>query len=193
MDFSRWLILALEEAVSETSQETGIVGTLGLNWKVFIAQLVNFAIIVFILWRWVFKPVTTAMQKRTEKIEQSVKKAEEVAKKVEELEKFKKTQIIQAQKEYEKIIAAAHQIASEQKEQTLKEASGQAQSLISEAERRIAAEKNKMLSEVKEELASVVISAVEKISNEKLDVQKDRALVEESLKQAVRSTGQKNR
>ncbi|MBL8031980.1 MAG: hypothetical protein JNK33_06710, partial [Candidatus Doudnabacteria bacterium] len=58
-----------------TGQASGL-GSLGLNAKLFIAQLVNFSIIFFVLWRWVFKPITRHLQERTTRIEQSLQDAE---------------------------------------------------------------------------------------------------------------------
>src|SRR5262245_53133970 len=81
------------ENQAETSQEAGkeeseggVLGMLGINWKLFIAQLINFGIVLFVLWKWVFKPVSSGLEARTTRIEKSLQDA---------------TQLEQAKKEFD--------------------------------------------------------------------------------------------
>jgi len=64
---------AAEAATHET--ETGLLGTFGLNWKLFLAQLINFSVIVFVLTKWVYRPLIKTMDARRLKIEEGVKNA----------------------------------------------------------------------------------------------------------------------
>ena len=76
-----------EEAVStriaaETVEATGGLGSLGLNVKIFIAQLINFAIVVLVLWKWVYNPIVALLEKRQTTIEKSLKEAKEIEEKM---------------------------------------------------------------------------------------------------------------
>ena len=42
--------------------------TLGIQWPKLIAQFVNFAIVLFVLWRFAYKPVFTMLEARRQKI-----------------------------------------------------------------------------------------------------------------------------
>src|SRR5574340_228833 len=83
---------AAEEAASEASNQ-GLAGTLGINWKLFIAQLVNFGIILAVLWKWVFIPVAKNLAARTEKIEKSLNDADRIAREKEEFAKWREAEM----------------------------------------------------------------------------------------------------
>ncbi|MEK9181259.1 MAG: F0F1 ATP synthase subunit B [Patescibacteria group bacterium] len=172
---------AAVEAAGEESKSGNVFQLLGINWKLFIAQLVNFGIILFVLWKWVFTPVTNALQNRTKKIEESLKDAEEIKRQVAQLEEFRKQQIALARNESDEILNKSRVAAADQKLQILKEARVQSEKITSDAEKRISAERSKILAEVKGELAGLVTAATEKILAEKLDKNKDRKLIKDSL------------
>jgi len=174
---------ATEVAVEAATEDPGVVGLLGINWKLFLAQLVNFSVILFILWRWVFKPVTGALQKRTATIEKSLSDAEEIKKKMVELETYTKEQIAKANTEYQAILAKAEQTSVQQKEAILAEARDAASRMVKEAETRVAADKESMMSEVKTEVADMVVMAMEKVIHEKLTSEKDKQYIREVLAQ----------
>lgn len=179
-------LLPIVHAAEEASAESeSVVGLLGINWMVFIGQLVNFTVILFILWKWVFKPVTNTMQKRTKEIEKSLADADDVKKRIAELEVYTKEQKDEAAKEYAAILAKAQDISEKQKEEILAEARAQAARLLKDAEERIAAEKTTTIQEAKEELADIVAQAVERILAEKMTSERDQRYIKETL-QAIK-------
>lgn len=179
---------AEEAAVAGAEQHRGVIGLLGLNWKLFLGQLVNFSIIVFVLWKWVFTPVVTALQNRTKKIEESLQDAENIKQQVAELEQFRTQQQQAARVEYQQVLAAAEEAAENQRLYLLQQAREQSQQVVAEAERRIRAERTTMIREVKEEMADLVVTAAEKILQEKLDRSRDAELIQQSLEKVNRMT-----
>lgn len=172
---------AEEAALSTEEQHKGVIELFGLNWKLFVGQLINFLIIVFVLWKWVFTPVIGALQNRTKKIEESLAEAEHIKRQVAELEQFRTQQQQAAHVEYQEIVRAAQEVSENQRLHLLQHAREQSQKLIAEAESRIGAERAAMIREVKEEMATLVVTAAEKILKEKLDKNRDAALIERSL------------
>src|SRR3990167_360095 len=57
--------------------KTDVLGTLGINWKLFMAQLVNVGIVIFVLSKWVFKPLVKLMDDRVKKIDDGLAHAKE--------------------------------------------------------------------------------------------------------------------
>lgn len=182
MDLPSLIVLAAGQAVESVSENQSVVGLLGLNWKVFVAQLINFTVVVLILWKWVFKPVTSALQERTKKIEKSLADAKKIEQQVSELQKYRQEQVTKAGNETEQILARAQALADAQKQEVLLEAQNQAEKMIAQAQARAETEKQQMVAEVKEELAGLVITAAERILREKLDQQKDMRIIKESLR-----------
>ena len=183
MDFSHLIFFASEQAAEHAADvaDTGVIGTLGLNWKLFLAQLVNFTIVLLILWKWVFKPVAGALQARQERIERSVTNASEIEQRVKEFEKKREEQMKQARIVAEGIINKAAEAATGLRAEIVERAKVEAEKITAEARAVVETEKKQMLTEVKAQIAGLTILASERILKEELDERKHSRLIEEAL------------
>ena len=186
MDFPSLISIAhaAEEAAQGTA-ESGIVGTFGINWKLFVAQLVNFGIVLFVFWKWVVKPLGRALEARQTKIEKGLKDAEMMELGRKNFEEQKVSELRTARQEAEQIIKNAETSGQKLKNETLPQAQTQAEKLIDQTKATLAQEKEKMMLEVRKEAAELVASAAAYIIREKIDKDKDRQLIEEGLKKAA--------
>jgi F-type H+-transporting ATPase subunit delta len=87
----------------------------------FIGQLIGFAVIVFILWRYVVPPVKTLMQKQQEAVRTALAESAEAAKKLEDADAMHAKAVADAKAEASKVTDEARQdserIASQLQEQ----------------------------------------------------------------------------
>jgi len=175
------IILAATEAATST-EKAGLLQTLGINWKLFIAQLVNFGIILFIFWKWVVKPLGNTLTKRTERIEEGLKNADYMDAEKKKFEDWKQQEMKKVRNEADNILRTTTDTANKIKQETIVDAQNQANKVTEQAKATIESEKVQMLKEVKQEMATLVISASEKILKAKLDPKKDHELINESVK-----------
>ena len=42
---------------------------LGIDWKLLIAQIINFLVLLFVLYKFAYRPILSMLEKRTKKIE----------------------------------------------------------------------------------------------------------------------------
>lgn len=166
---------------AETPPDGGVVGLFGLNWKLFLAQLINFGLVVLVLWRWVFKPVTTALEKRTKKIEQSLLDADHVKRQRAELEEYKKEQQKKARADYQNLLLEVERVAGQQKEKILSDARKEAEALIAQARERTNEERAHMVKELKAQFSEFVVLAVEKVISEKMNKTIDARYIEKTM------------
>lgn len=169
---------------AETEEEAGVVGMFGLDWRLFVAQLVNFGIILFVLWKWVFGPVTKGLSERTEKIEHSLEDAQRIAEERQTFDSWKNGEISQVRTEAAGIITQAKQDAEKLKQDTLDQTKQEQAKLIANAQAKLQQEKQAMLDSVKSDLVDLVVNATSAIIKQKLDPKKDAALIEQALKEA---------
>ncbi len=180
-------LINIAKAASEVAAEagahesTGAIGTLGLNLKYFIAQLVNFSIILFVLWKWVFTPVAKKLTERTEKIEKAMRDAEGTEKAKNEFALWKDTEMVRVRSQASAIITSAESEAVKAKDKIMQDAKTEQERAILHAREQIEQEKQTAIREVKSEMADLVTLATEKILKEKLDGNKDKELIKESL------------
>lgn len=177
-------IASAAETAHEVTSDPSIVDTLGLNLKLFIAQLINFAVVLFILWRWVFKPITNALQKRTEKIENSLKTAEATEQQKQDFEKWKGEQIQLAKIEAGEILGRAKEEADALKNSMLIETKHDQDAVIEKTKKQLEVEKQQVLNSIREEAADLVVSATEQILKEKLTETKDKDLIHKALSES---------
>ncbi|HHX58198.1 MAG TPA: F0F1 ATP synthase subunit B [Candidatus Moranbacteria bacterium] len=159
-----------------------IIKTFHIDWKLLIAQAVNFAIVVFALYKFAYKPLLKTMNERTAKIEQGLKDAELSQEKLAEAETRKKEEIIKAKKEAKKIIEEAMEQANENQEKIVANAKERAEKVTVEAKEQIQQEKEKMLLEVRQEIGELVLLTTEKIIDEKIKKDGDQEIIANSIK-----------
>lgn len=165
-------------------ENTGVVGMFGLNWKLFLAQLINFGIVLFVLWKWVFKPVTQGLSERTDKIEGSLAEAEKIMKDRADFDSWKNDEISKVRSESSSIISEAKKSAEELKASTLQATTEEQNRLIEQTKARLESEKSLMIQQAKTELADIVVQATSKILKQKIDPNKDKQLIDDALKSA---------
>jgi F-type H+-transporting ATPase subunit b len=154
---------------------------LGIDWKLLIAQVVNFLILLFVLWKFAYGPVLAMLEKRQKKIEKGLADAEEAGKKIEESADMQKGILKKARTEAKDIVEKAHEQAEKAKSEIAVEAKVQAEKIISDARREIGIEKEKTIAEIKAEIGGLVVLATEKIINQKIDAKKDEELIREAM------------
>jgi len=155
---------------------------LGIDWKLLIAQIVNFLVLLFILWKFAYGPILAMLEKRQKKIEKGLADAQEAGRKLEESEEKQKEILKKARTEAKDIVEKAHIQAEKAKSEIASEAKVQAEKIITVAKAEIEQEKQKTMAEIKSEIGSLVVAATEKIVDEKMDEEKDKKMIEEAIK-----------
>lgn len=127
-----------------------------------------FGIVFFVLAKWGFPLITGMVDKRSDRIEQSIAKAREAEKSLSEFAYRQEQLIEETRKEQARILKEAtearEQLLAAAKEQARDEAS----QLIQQARTQIAAEKESALRDIRSEVASLSVEVAEKVLREKL-------------------------
>jgi F-type H+-transporting ATPase subunit b len=145
------------------------LANIGVDWKLLLAQVVNFALLFLILKRYAYKPMLAMMDERTTKIEKGLSDAAAAAKKLQEVAQEEKTILAAARTDAKKLLSEAGEAASKRDAMKLLETEGRVKKLLADAEVKIAEDRSKMLAEAKGELAETVALAVERILKEKVN------------------------
>ena len=157
------------------------LANLGIDWKLFLAQAVNFLILLFILRRYAYRPMLEFLEKRSDRIEKGLKDAEAATKKLSEMGEKEKKVLKDARHEAKALIEAAEISAKKRDAERLAETELKTKRFLEEVRTKIEDEKKKSIAEVKQEIAEVVTVAVEKVLREKMDTTKDRELIKQMV------------
>jgi F-type H+-transporting ATPase subunit b len=172
--FSSLLVIAAEVHAAEGAageSATGIskiVQDFGLSWPYFIAQVLSFSIVAFVLWKFAFKPVIATLDERQQKIQAGLKYSEEMQAKLAATQQETAAIIKQAQVDATRIVDEARKTAKEFLDKQTQEATTKANDLFSKAQQAIELERKKMLADARTEIARLVITTTERVLAKKL-------------------------
>ncbi len=168
------------EAVKAT-ETSGALGALGINLKSFLAQLVNFGIVVIVLWKWVFTPLTQAMRQRSEEIERGLEKSLQADKKLEEAVAEKAKAIKSARAETHAMIEEAEKSSDLIRQDKLNQTKKEIEKVTEEARAKLILERENTLNALQRDVAEIVSLAIKKVAPG-LDQKTQHNLIEEAIK-----------
>ncbi|MEA2098449.1 MAG: F0F1 ATP synthase subunit B [Patescibacteria group bacterium] len=159
-----------------------IFSKLGLDYKLIIAQAVNFVLLLVILQRLAYKPVLKMLNDRTEKIDKSLKQAKKIEEELKKTEETKLIEIKKGKEEYQKIVKEAQEIAERKSTETIKKAKAKTQEIVASAKQEIKSEKEKSVKEAKKEITDIAIQISRKIIGNNLDKEKQKEIADDILR-----------
>ena len=145
---------------------------------------VNFFLLLAILYKFGFNPVSNMLEERTNTIESSLRHAEELLVEVEQMRKDSATELADARREAQEIVARGTQIAEETKNDIISKAQAEATAHKNKAIAEIQAEKEQALSELRDTAATLAIMAAEKVLGRALTEEDHQAMVKDFIKDA---------
>lgn len=158
-----------------------LFSALGINGKILLAQFVNFAVLVFVLWRFAYKPILKFLEDRRKKIEEGVRNSELAIIKLSEVAEKEKEVIVEAKKEALNLINKARDNADKKGQEIIKKAQEEASLVIIKEREKFNQEKIEAFKEMKNNLSELVVLAVEKVIEEKMDSEKDKNIIKKAL------------
>lgn len=173
--------------MTEVTSQPSVLELFGLNGKLFFAQLVNFAIIIFVVAKWVYKPLLKAIDARDEKIQKGLKDADEA--KNDRHKAGKEVQAMQraSQAEARAFFEATRAEAMTERGRLMKETQAELERQLEQARARLKEEKEAMSAALKKEAVQLIVAATEKVAMKTLDEKGQRELIQQALRE-VEST-----
>jgi F-type H+-transporting ATPase subunit b len=159
-----------------------LLDALGINLKILFALLLNFAVLLFILWRFAYRPILNLLKQRREKVSQGVHDAKAAEIKLNEAKDKEKAVIIEARKEAQNIIDEVKERAENKKQAILDKAKEEVGQVINAEKKKIQEEKADTLKSIKADISDLVILAVERVMKEKIDSRTDKKIIKEAIK-----------
>lgn len=157
-----------------------VLGALGINWKLFLAQLANFAVVLFVMWKWVYRPLLKVIDARSAKIERGLKDAEAAAAARSGAEKASEEAIVAARREAQRILEEAQNQSERQRAEMKAKTQAELTVLIQQGKDTLAAEKEKMVRDARTEIAELAVEAAKKALGTTLTDGQRKALLDEA-------------
>lgn len=159
-----------------------VLGALGIDWKLLLAQLVNFGVVLFVMWKWVYTPLLKAIDARTAKIDKGLKDAESASAAKSGAEKASSDAIVAARREAQRILEETQRMAEAERAQLKARTQEEMKAIVQQGKDALAAEKDKMLREARSSMAELAVMAAGKALGEAMSDAQRKALLEAATK-----------
>lgn len=158
-----------------------LITKLGIEWKLIIAQIINFTILLFVLKKFLYAPLVKFMNVRKEKIIAGLEKAEQAEQAFEKLQEQKEQEFAKIHKQAQSIIVKAKETGDQKQQEIITAAEKKAQKVIDDAKTQIHAEKKEMIKQVRSDIADLIAEATSKILEQEMTEQKQKDLTRKTL------------
>ncbi|MCD7834294.1 MAG: F0F1 ATP synthase subunit B [Lachnospiraceae bacterium] len=153
----------------------------GLVPWTFIAQICNLFIQMYLIKRFLFKPINNILEKRKAAADAEIREATKAKEEAQAMKADYEQSMLEAKTKANDILTNAQKTATVQSEEILREASQQAASMKAKAESDIAQEKRKAVNEIKDEIGSMAVEIAGKVIEREVSEEDHAKLIDEFI------------
>ena len=146
-----------------------------------IATLCNLFIQIYLIKKFLFKPINEILEKRRALTDGRIADAQKAKDEAEAMRAEYEKDMLDAKTRANEIVANAKRTATIQSEEMVKEAARQATAIKEKAQSDIAQEKRKAVNEIKNEIGSMAVEIAGKVIERELDAQDHEKLINEFI------------
>ncbi len=157
-------------------------GLLDPNPGLIFWTTVTFLIVLFILKKFTWGPMLSALEEREKSIQASIDRAQTAKEEAEEVLKKNRDLLAKADAEAEKIVREGKEYGDKLRADITEKAQTEASRMIATAKEEIEQEKRRALTELRTEVADLAVKGAEKIIMANLDAAKQKNIIDSMIK-----------
>ena len=162
---------------------------LGINLPSLIAYLINFVILLGILFLFAYKPILRLLDQRSERIRESLEAADRAREEAATSHEAIENQLNEARREGQRLLDQAREAAERYRGEEMDRARGEAESFVERARSDIHRERDAAIAEVRSNFGDLAITAAEQVIRRSLDRQAHEELISQVLEEGERASG----
>ncbi|MEQ1689998.1 MAG: F0F1 ATP synthase subunit B [Gemmatimonas sp.] len=167
--------------MAQEAEHTATPSLLDPNFGVMVWTLVIFAILMFVLSKFAFKPLFAAVEAREKALEDAIAGAKRDRAEAEQLMSQQRAQLEAARTEAQSIIADSRATSERMRTDLLAQTKQQQTEMIEQARRAIESEKVSAIAELRREAVDLAIAGASRVIEKNLDSASNRQIVESFL------------
>lgn len=162
---------------------------LGLNIPTLIVYVVNFLILLGVLYAFAYRPLLRTMDQRSERIRESLAAADRAREEAASSQAAIREQLNEARREGQRLLDQAREAAERYREEEMQRARGEAEAFVERAREDIRRERDAALEEVRAGFGDLAITAAERVINRSLDRDAHQDLIIQVLEESGQNLG----
>jgi F-type H+-transporting ATPase subunit b len=160
-----------------------LLNTFGVEWPKFLAQLILFIVVYFVLKKFAFGPIIAMLEERRKRIEEGQLNAQKIKQQLAEAEQRHAEILAKANAEAQRMIDQARESASHVADRKTQEAIAAAEQIIAKAREASSLEYERSMDQLKRELGHLVVETTAKVTGKILTADDQKRLQEEAARQ----------
>ena len=157
--------------------------SLGIYWPKLIAQIVNFGIVLFILWKFAYRPVLKILEERRQRVTEAMKNAEHAKAELAKADAARQEILNQANAQATKLIEEARAAAARVQEQETQKAIAAAKDIVDKARQATEVEHARMLADLRREVGRLVVATTGRVVGKALTPEDQQRLANEATRE----------
>jgi len=145
---------------------------LGVTWSTLVAQIINFVILLGLLYLVAYKPILRMFDERSRRIKESMEQTDTIKEQAARADEDVKERMQEAGKEGQEVISRAM-------------ARQEAEAILDRARLEIQRERDEAVDELRQEFADLTIEAAGKVIEKSLDKEAHRELIDKVLNEST--------
>ncbi len=147
------------------------------------AQIVNFLILLYLLKRFLYKPILKVLEERKKAIAQSLKNTDEIERRLNELAEEEEKRLLKSAAESAKIIKQAQDAAAQIIDEAKVTAEEVAQDIVRQTQGQLQVEKQQLQQEVRKHLGEFIVLGLQKVTGKVLTKKDQQDLIKRSVRE----------
>ena len=157
--------------------------TLGIHFPSLAIYLVNFLLVLLLLYLFAYKPILRLMDQRADRIRESLEAADTARQEAASSQEAIQEQITEARREGQRIMDQAREASERFRTEEMDKARREAEAFVERAKDDIARERDTALQEVRASFGDLAITAAERVIRSSLDRQAHEELINQVLEE----------
>ena len=157
--------------------------TLGIHFPSLAIYLVNFLLVLLLLYLFAYKPILRLMDQRADRIRESLEAADTARQEAASSQEAIQEQVTEARREGQRIMDQAREASERFRTEEMDKARQEAEAFVERAKEDIARERDTALQEVRASFGDLAITAAERVIRSSLDRQAHEELINQVLEE----------
>lgn len=155
----------------------------GIDWKLLLAQAINFFILFFLLKKFAYGPILKVLRDRKREIDKGLEFTKEAEERLLNVEKEQEKILIAARGEALNIVSTAEESGKRRKDEIVAGASKKSEEIVADAKRLIKEEKAKMEESIYGEARDLIRLGIARVLGKMPQEERDSALINAALEE----------
>ena len=157
--------------------------TLGVHLPSLLVYLVNFLLVLGLLFAFAYRPILRLMDQRADRIRESLEASERAREEAASSQQAVEEQLVEARREAQRIMDLAREAADRFRAEEMERARNDAETFVARAQADIQRERDAAIEEVRANFSDLAITAAERVVRRSLDRQAHEDLITQVLEE----------